>query len=186
MADTRTNRSETEKQTGQGVARQDQGIQRHRPAFGGPFDWMERMSDQMDRIFGDFGFGTPRRSWLTRGAFGPGREGLWSPRVEAFQKGDRFIVRAELPGLKREDVNVELTNDAVSITGERREEREENREGYYHSEREYGHFQRTIPLPEGVISESANATFRDGVLEVTMQAAPAEANRGRKLEIKGE
>ena len=81
-------------------------------------------------------------------------------------------------------MEVELTDDALTIRGERHEERQEEREGYFHSERQYGQFHRTIPLPEGVIVESANASFRDGVLEVSMQAAPSEANRGRKLEIK--
>jgi len=86
--------------------------------------------------------------------------------------------------LKKDDIDVELTDDALTIRGERHDEHQEEREGYYHSEREYGQFHRTIQLPEGVIGESANASFRDGVLEVTMQAAPSEANRGRKLEIK--
>ena len=136
-----------------------------------------------DRIYRDFGF--PGRSPLSRGFFGgPNRQGLWAPRIEAFQQGDRFIVRAELPGMKKDDVQVELTDEALTIHGERRAEHEEEREGYYHSEREYGTFHRTIPLPEGVIAESAEASFRDGVLEVRIQAAPSEANRGRRLEIR--
>ena len=95
-------------------------------------------------------------------------------------------MRADLPGLKKEDLQVDLSDDAVTIRGERRNERQEQREGYWHSEREYGEFHRTVPLPQGVIGESAKATFRDGVLEISMQAAPAEANRGRRLEIKDE
>ena len=189
MADARTNR---EKEGGQALARHERdrgGVQR-RQAFGSPtaFDWVDRMSEEMDRVFDrisrDFGF--PRRSWLSGGGLlgSPTRERLWAPRVEAFQKADRFIVRAELPGLKKDDVHVELTDDVLTIHGERREEHEEEREGYYHSERQYGRFQRAIPLPEGVIGESAEASFRDGVLEVRMQAAPSEANRGRRLEIK--
>jgi HSP20 family protein len=145
------------------------------------------MNDEMDRWFDRVSheMGFPRRSSLSRGVFG-GRagQGLWSPRIEAFQKGDRFIVRADLPGMKKDDVEVELADDAITIRGERREEHEEERRGYYHSERDYGEFYRTIPLPEGVIGESAQASFRDGVLEVTMQAAPAETSRGRRLEIK--
>jgi|SRR6266542_2288494 len=167
--------------------RENRGLQRWDPSFASPFEFMDRMTDEMDRWFDrvsrDLGF--PRRSWLSRREFGtPSRQGIWSPRIEAFQKGDRFIVRAELPGLKKDEVNVELTKDALTIHGQRREEHEEEREGYYHSEREYGEFHRTIPLPEGVIGESAQADFHDGVLEVSMQAAPSEANRGRKLEIK--
>ena len=76
------------------------------------------------------------------------------------------------------------TGQALDRPGrERREEHEEEREGYYHSEREYGQFHRTIPLPEGVISESAKASFRNGVLEITIQAAPAETRGARTVEI---
>jgi HSP20 family protein len=147
---------------------------------------MDRMSEEMDRWFdrATRGFGQLRPG-LLRSSFGSQRrQGLWYPKVEAFQKADSFIVRADLPGLKKEDLEVDLTDDAVTIRGERRDEHQEEGEGYWRSEREYGQFHRTIPLPEGVIGESAKATFRDGVLEITMQAAPAEANRGRRLEIK--
>ena len=156
------------------------------PTLGSAYDLFDRMSEEMnsvfDRMFGDFGIA--RRPGLSRGFFNTSnRQGLWSPRVEAFQNGDRFTVRADLPGLKKEDVQVDMTDDALTIRGERRAEHEEERDGYFRSEREYGQFHRTIPLPEGVIGESAKASFRDGVLEITMQAAPSEANRGRRLEI---
>lgn len=193
MAQPRTNRSESDTQSNKAIARSERertssSLQRW-PPFGSPFELMDRMNDEMDRmferVFGDVA--APRRSWLSRLSGSPAGRGLghgiWSPRVEAFQKEDRFIVRAELPGLKREDVNIEVTGDSITIHGERREEREEERDGYYHSEREYGQFHRTIPLPEGAISDSARATFRNGVLEISMQAPPAEATRGRKLEI---
>jgi HSP20 family protein len=147
------------------------------------------MTDEMDhmfnRVFRDFGLAPRLR--MPRGLFGSsGRESLWTPRIEAVQKGDRFIVRADLPGLKKEDVQVELAENSLTIRGERHEQHEEERDGYFHSEREYGQFYRTVPLPEGVIAESAQASFRNGVLEVTMQAPPAEATRGRRLEIKDE
>jgi HSP20 family protein len=157
------------------------------PSYGGALDLFDRMTEEMnnvfDRMFGDFGMS--RRPGMSRGLFNTSnRQGIWSPRVEAFQQGDRFVVRAELPGLKKDDVQVEMTDDALTIRGERREEQEEERDGYFRSEREYGQFFRAIPLPEGTIGESAQASFRDGVLEVTMQAAPSEANRGRRLEIR--
>jgi HSP20 family protein len=191
MAETKNERSET-KQGKEALARteRDRGALQRRDAgswLASPFDFMERMAEEMDRtfdrMFRDFGFS--RGSFLSRRPFAAlQREGVWSPRIEAFQKGDRFIVRADLPGLKKDDVQVEVTDDAITLQGERREEHEEEREGYYHSERQYGHFYRTIPLPEGVISESAQATFNNGVLEVSMQAPPAETTRGRRLEIK--
>jgi HSP20 family protein len=189
MADAKTNRDKQ----GQTLAPQDRersGLQRWEPfgSFGSPFEWMDRMSEEMDRMFDRVArdFGAPRRSsFLSRFGFGsPSRQGLWSPRIEAFQEGDRFVVRAELPGLKKDDVHVEVRDDALTIRGERQDEHEEQREGYYHSERQYGQFFRTIPLPEGVIGESAEANFKNGLLEIRMQAAPSEANRGRRLEIK--
>jgi HSP20 family protein len=190
MAEATKNQKENRADSGQALSRRERenrGMQRWDPSYATPFEFMDRMTDEMDKWFDrvsrDLGF--PRRSWLSRRESGsPSRLGVWSPRIEAFQKGDRFIVRAELPGLKKDQVNVELTEDALTIRGERREEHNEEREGYYHSEREYGEFSRTIPLPEGVIGDSAQANFRDGVLEVSMQAAPSEANRGRKLDIK--
>ena len=190
MADVKTSRQENSKTSGQALTqreREPRAIQRWDPFSGGPLDWMDRLSEEMDRTFDRVfrDFGSPRRSWLPRGFFGtPAHQGFWSPRVETFQKGDRFVIRAELPGLKKDDVQVELRDDAITIHGERREEQEEKREGYFHTERQYGQFHRTIPLPDGVIGESAQASFRDGVLEVSMQAAPAEANRGRRVEIK--
>ncbi len=188
MADTKTSNRQQSQQGGQALAHHDRprrGLQRwDTPAS--PFELFDRMSEEMDRAFGRMfhEFGLPHRAWGRSALAAGGREGMWTPRIEAFQKGDRFIVRADLPGLKKDDVHVEMTDDALTIQGERHEEHEEEREGYYQSERDYGQFYRSIPLPDGVIAESAQATFRDGVLEVTMQAAPSEANRGRRLEIK--
>src|SRR6185503_13501622 len=87
------------------------------------------------------------------------------------------------PGLTKDDVKVELTNDMLTLSGERQEEKEEKREGFYRSERSYGSFYRQIPLPEGTKTEDANATFRNGVLEITMPAPKVETST-RKLEIK--
>jgi len=188
-AETKNERSEF-KQGNQALTRRegDRSALQRRDAgwFASPFQFMDRMAEEMDRtfdrMFRDFGL---QRSSLARSPFRAlSREDVWAPRIEAFQKGDRFIVRADLPGMKKDDVQVELTEDAITIQGERRDEREEQREGYYHTEREYGQFYRSIPLPEGVITESAQATFNNGVLEISMQAPPAEASRGRRLEIK--
>jgi HSP20 family protein len=173
------------------LSRQNEGrgMRRWDPAFGGitsPFELMDRMTQEMDRWFdrltGSSGF--PRALGLSRTPLAGRRLESWIPRIEAGQKGDQFVVRADLPGLKKEDVDVEVTDEAITIRGERRDEQQEEREGYWRSEREYGQFFRTIPLPEGAIAENANASFRDGVLEITMPCAPSEANRGRRLEIK--
>jgi len=130
----------------------------------------------MDQMFETFGFG---RRWPA-----PWRESggtAWAPDVEVFQKDNELTIRADLPGLKRDEVSVEVTDNMVTIQGERKREHEEEREGFYRSERTYGSFQRVIQLPEGTISDQAKATFRDGVLEIVMPAPPS--SRGRRLEI---
>jgi len=107
----------------------------------------------------------------------------WNPEVETFQRGDQFVARADLPGMKKEDITVNITDEALTIEGERRQEHEHQGEGLYRSERTYGRFYRAIPLPEGAIAETAHATFNNGVLEVILQAPPREVSGGRKLEI---
>jgi HSP20 family protein len=151
--------------------------------FATPFRTMRRISEDMDRFFdrafGDFALGrnTPGLGALAGGA-------SWSPRIEAFQKDSQFIVRAELPGLKKEDVRVNVSDSCITIEGERRHEFEENRDGVFHTERSYGSFFREIPLPEGAIGDKAEATFKDGVLEVKLDAPPREVARGRSIDIK--
>jgi HSP20 family protein len=156
----------------------------------GPFSVMRRISDEMDRLFEGFGFG--------RGAFGdePGWQGaltsggqqgaaLWSPHLEMFERDGKLIVTADLPGVRKEDVKVEVDEDAITLQGQRRQEQTSREQGYYRSERSYGSFYRTIPLPEGADPSTASATFRDGVLEIALQA-PQKRPSTRSLEIKGE
>jgi HSP20 family protein len=169
-----------EKQNATTPARDERRLGMTRPSNWGasPFRALQRMADQMDRMFEDFGVG----SRLTRPF---GREtGIeaWAPEIDVFQKNNELTIRADLPGLRREEVTVEITDDAVAIQGERKREHEEEREGYYRSERSYGSFYRVIPLPEGTITEQAKANFKDGVLEITMPAPPA-STKGRRLEI---
>jgi HSP20 family protein len=94
-----------------------------------------------------------------------------------------LIVCADLPGLKKEDIQVEFSEDALTIQGERRQEHEESHEGYRTSERSYGKFYRSIPLPEGVNPESAKATFQDGVLKITVPLPAHAGPRSRRSEI---
>ncbi|HXK58811.1 MAG TPA: Hsp20/alpha crystallin family protein [Acidobacteriota bacterium] len=148
---------------------------------GGPFALMNRFAEEMDRLFEDFGFGHRRRSWPMPRGFGEFR-GMWSPDIEVFEREGKFVICADLPGLRREDVNVEITDNEVIIQGERRHEHEEEKGGYYRSERSYGTFYRSIPLPEDVKADEAQASFRDGVLEITMPA-PERTARRRRLEI---
>ena len=142
-----------------------------------PFKTLQRISDEMDRMFEDFGFD---RRW-SRPLWSEGAADLWAPDVEVLQKDNELTIRADLPGLKREEVTVEVTDNDICIQGERKHDKREERENYYRSERGYGSFCRVIPLPEGAITDQAKASFKDGVLEITMPAPPA--SKGRRLEI---
>jgi HSP20 family protein len=183
---------------GQGGGQSSQtGLARREPSSpslmtGSPFAFMRRFSEEMDRLFEDFGFG---RGWLAptfgRDLFPRGfselGQSVWSPQVEMFEREGQLVLRADLPGLTKDDVKVEVTDGAINISGERKSEHEERDEGYYRSERSYGSFYRSIPLPEGVNADDARANFRNGVLEVVMQSPQREERRkGRQLEIKDE
>lgn len=143
-----------------------------------PFAMMRRMQEDIDRLFGSFGAG---QGWMT--PFFEREQADWAPAIDVFQRGNEFVVRADVPGLSRDDLSVELGDDALTIRGERKYDHEEEREGVFRSERAYGSFCRVIPLPEGAVAESAKANFKDGVLEVVVQAPPQEVRRGRRIEI---
>lgn len=150
-----------------------------------PFGFMRRFTTDMERLFEDFeSFRFP--SLFGREFFPFTREFEhvdWSPAIEVRQEKGQFIVRTDLPGLKKDDVKVELTDNLLTISGERKEEKEEKREGYYRSERSYGSFYRQVPLPEGAKTDTAKAEFTDGVLQITLQA-PEREPKPRRLEIK--
>ena len=143
----------------------------------------------MDRLFEDFGFG---RGWLAPG-FEGGLDRLrtfggasWAPRVEVIERDNQLTVRADLPGMSKDDVQVDIDDNSLVIRGERKTEHEENEEGYYRSERSYGSFYRQIPLPSGVNTENATAEFRNGVLEVVMPTTNRAREERRQVEVKGE
>jgi HSP20 family protein len=151
---------------------------------------MRRISDEMDRLFDSFGFG---RSFFPS-EFGQGAQAryadlgataLWAPHVDVVERDGKLLISADLPGVKKEDVKVEINPDSVTLQGQRHQEKSSSDRGYYQSERSYGSFYRTIPLPEGVNTENASATFRDGVLQIEVPA-PSQQSRGRTLEIKGD
>jgi HSP20 family protein len=157
----------------------------------GPFSTMRRISDEMDRLFESVAFGRSffpsefgSGAWAGYGDQ-QGASALWAPHVDVVERDGKLLISADLPGVKKEDVKVEVNQDSVILQGQRHQERTSNDRGYFQSERSYGSFYRMIPLPEGVNTESATATFRDGVLQIELPA-PSQQSRGRTLEIKGD
>jgi HSP20 family protein len=160
-------------------------LERRLPETFHPFRMMRRFTKDMERLFGDFGgFTFPT---FFKPGFEPFRTEFeeigWVPPLEVLFNDGQFMVRAELPGLTKDDIKVEVTNEFLTISGERKLEHEEKREGFYRSERNYGSFFRQIPLPENVKTDTATATFLNGILEITMPATKVETPI-RKLEIK--
>ncbi len=108
-------------------------------------------------------------------------ERFWTPSVELIDKGDKYLVRAELPGMKIEDMEVSLGEDGLTISGERKQDKSVKEDSYVYQEHFYGSFRRTIPLPAAVVPEKVEASYEDGILEVTLTKSP-EA-KTRKIEI---
>jgi HSP20 family protein len=114
-----------------------------------------------------------------------GQTAEWAPSMDVLQKDGDLVVRAELPGVKLDDVNITVHDNLLTISGERRSEQEEERAGYFVRERRYGSFRRSMQLPEGVDEENIRARFVDGVLEVALEGAAA-IREPRRIEIEGE
>lgn len=152
-----------------------------------PFNLMQRLTADMDRLFENFGMGLfSRGAWPFAGVRqGGGNFGVsgatWSPHIEMYEQEGKLVVQAELPGLRKEDVQAQVEDDAIVISGERRSESQTDDGGRYVSERSYGSFYRVIPLPDGADGEGANASFRDGILRIEMPMN--QRPRGKKLEI---
>ena len=102
----------------------------------------------------------------------PLEERGWAPSIDVFEKEDKFVVKAELPGMNEEDIDVSVVGDMLTIKGERKSEKEVKEEDYYCCERSYGSFLRSIALPSTVDSKKIEAIYEDGVLEVSLPKAP--------------
>lgn len=141
-----------------------------------PLAFMRRITEELDRAFG------PREDfpWMPEPY-----PRMWAPQLEVFERNEKFVVRVDLPGLKKEDVKIEVTHDQLTIEGERKQEKEEKEEGLYRTERAYGRFFRRIEIPEHVKAENAVATFKNGVLQIEMPTIPVPEVKKRTLEITG-
>jgi len=164
-----------------GVSRRENALRAAPTPIASPFDLMLRFMEDLDRIFEPFDLGPGLMPRIDLGSRGEGREAMWVPSIEILERDGQLVIRADVPGMSKDQINVQIEDGQLVISGERRQEQEERRGGFYRSEKSYGAFYRAVPLPEGVDPEQARATFRDGVLEVTMPA-PERAS-GRRLEI---
>jgi len=140
--------------------------------FSNPFGVMRRMHEEMDRAFAEAFSGSGRSA----------ARGVWTPLIDVAERQGNLVVHAELPGVKPNDVQIEVDNDALVISGKREASEEREEQGVHRRERTFGSFYRAIPLPEGTDTENARAQFNDGVLEVTLPM-PKRQSQARRIPI---
>jgi HSP20 family protein len=146
-----------------------------------PVRELSTIQNEMNRLFNTF-FDAPVPGAGASGA--PGGGGplrRWVPAMDLVETENDFVLRADLPGLAEGDVSIELEDNVLTVSGERKAEHEENREGYYRVERAWGSFSRSLTLPEGVDASAVTAQFDRGVLEV--RVPKPEQRKPRKVSI---
>jgi HSP20 family protein len=150
-----------------------------------PFSFAQAMSQEMDRLFSTGGADSLSSPVGQTGGRGQTGRGLsqWTPPMEVVQRENELVVRADLPGLKPEDIQIDVEDHVLTISGERQEQSEDRQNGFYRTERSYGSFTRSIALPDGIDEEQVNACFEHGVLEVTVPL-PQQRQRGRRIQVK--
>jgi HSP20 family protein len=161
-------------------------VQTERPTarrftLGWPFGDPPLWARDFERTFGNLDWSRGFFPTLVGKGLG---EAAWAPALEAFERNGQFVLRAELPGLRTEDVTVEVEENDLVIRGEREEEKEE-KEPYFRSERVYGAFYRAVPIPEHVNVETVKASFENGILEVTFAVVPTAEHKPRHVNIDG-
>jgi len=143
-----------------------------------PLKELEEMRKDMDRLFEDF-FApvTRRRRWLKP------EVGVVVPNIEMYDRKNEIVLKAELPGVHKEDIDLTITKDSLTLKGEVKKEEEVKEEDYYACERSYGSFTRTIALPVEVDSEKAKASFKNGVLEIVLPKREEAKPKEIKIEV---
>lgn len=139
-----------------------------------PFRELNEFQNRLSSVFGRSGSQKGNEAALSQ----------WSPPVDILEDDKEFVVKAELPDIKKEDVRVMVENGVLTISGERKFEREENKRRYHRVERSYGSFSRSFSLPEGADPAKVHAEFKDGVLQVHM--TKSEASKPKQIEVKVE
>jgi HSP20 family protein len=158
-----------------------------------PWELMRRMSEEMNQLFqslGGNGGGLEQLGQTTPASNRRSGSGgdldlatppILVPHIEVQQRRGELVVRADMPGLRPEDINVTVDHGVLTLSGERREEHRDERDGFVRSEVTYGTFFRTIPLPEGADENRVEATFRNGVLEIAIPVSDRE--QGRRVKV---
>lgn len=145
--------------------------------FGHP---LERFREEMDTLFDDF------FKDFSMEPFDGGHARQFSPQIDVSETDKEIKVSAELPGMDDKDIEVNMNHDSLTIRGEKKEEKEDKGKDYYHVERSYGSFTRTVPLPVEIESDKAEAHFRKGVLTVTVPKSGKAIESKKKIEIKAD
>jgi HSP20 family protein len=141
-----------------------------------PFRDLRTLQEEVNRLFS---------TNLTRSFGEEGIErGAWSPSVDIFENKDQIVLEAELPGMNKEDFELSIENNVITLRGERQFEKKEENDNYHRVERSYGAFTRSFTLPQTVSGEGATAEYQNGVLRVTLPKR--EETKARRIEIKGE
>ena len=138
-----------------------------------PFREMRSLQDEVNRLFS---------SSFNRAGDNEMMRGSWSPSVDIYENKDQIVLEAELPGMKPEDVTISIENNVLTIHGERKFEKKDEKDNFHRVERSYGSFTRSFTLPPTVSSEAANAVFENGLLRLTL--AKREEAKPRRIEIK--
>jgi len=141
-----------------------------------PFRDLRTLQDEVNRLFS----GNIARGFDDEGI----ARGSWSPNVDIYENKDQIVLEAELPGMKREDFDVSVENNIITLRGERQFEKKDESDNYHRVERAYGSFTRSFTLPNTVSAEGATADYRNGVLRVTLPKR--EETKARRIEIKSE
>jgi HSP20 family protein len=135
-----------------------------------PFDLFNQMKSEMDRVFGEF------RPFA--------RSGQWSPALDVYNESGSTVIKAELPGVNKEDIDLSIDQGELVIRGERKSEERTEETNYVRMERSYGSFYRRLPLPKGVTEDDISATQADGVFEVRIRQPESERETTRRIPIK--
>ena len=137
-----------------------------------PWREIESLRRQMDNVFDE----------LTQTT---NSEATWTPAVELKDNGDALLLRAQLPGIKAKDLDIQVTKEAVSLSGEHRHEGKTEKDGFFRTEFRYGKFQRVIPLPVAVQNDRVEADYKDGVLSLTLPKVEEVRNKAVKINLAG-